>query len=123
MQLSAQFAKATHAALFLHAKVSEQHEPLRHALHAPSLAASGHVVLDEPELPPTPPKTPPELPMVPVVPEVPDVPDVPDAPDVPDVPLVPVPVPVVVPLHATTARARTARAETVSARASSMKKS
>ena len=119
-QVSAQPANARHAALLLHAEICEQHELLMHALHAVSLAVSEHApappVVDVPEPPPlaTPPKMPgpPEPP--PVTPGVPDVPDVPDAPDVPEVPPL-VPVPVVVPLHAATPIATSARSARVDA--------
>ena len=126
MHLSAQAANATHAALPLHAVVSEQHESLTHPLHAVSFASSGHVLDVPDEPPPTPPKAPPDVPGAPEVPAVPEVPEVPEAPDVPDVPELPllVPVPVVVPPHAAIARARArnARAEAVSGRVMRMGK-
>ncbi len=126
MHLSVQAANATHAALALHAVISEQHEPLMHPLHAVSFASNGHEPPLVPDVPlPTPPKAPevPGAPEVPV-PEVP-VPEVPVAPEVPEVPEVPllVPVPVVVPLHAAIARATHARAEAASGLVMRMKKS
>lgn len=105
-QPSAQWAKAMHDALPVHASSSVQQALLMHWVHASSPVVGLH---EAPELDPTLPNTPLFAPPgtgglpVPLVPLVP-----------PLVPLVPplVPVPVVVPLHAATAKPEIARKAT-----------
>lgn len=110
-QPSAQWAKAMHDALPVHASSSVQQALLMHWVHASSPVVGLH---EAPELDPTLPNTPLFAPpgpgggpLVPLVPPL--VPLVP-----PLVPLVPplVPVPVVVPLHAATAKPEIARKAT-----------